>query len=279
MAGRKLLSIFDFKNKKNYAMKQIANYLICLLVIFSCGTKKTTLQSGMTDLNAANLKGKVFQVRENFHKVGEACCPGGDKGDCSQITVLYNEDGYTIESVKIGVNGDTMNTSRYIYNEIGKCTGIENYSRRNLASRELNTIENGHVTGVKIVDNNGNPMNTYLFGYKNDLLTDGKILNSENKVLSTFENRYKNGKIKTEIVKDSEGNISSITRNRYNSHGDVIETIIGHPKDNSEYSLVYEYEYDREGNWTKRTQIYNDDIIKISVRDIHYYTGDQTGSL
>jgi len=51
----------------------------------------------------------------------------------------------------------------------------------------------------------------------------------------------------------------------------VIESVFTKSGMNSEYKLTFDYEYDKEGNWIKKTQFYNGEIVVIIMRNITYY--------
>lgn len=253
--------------------------LVAILQVFLCliaGSCKnaTDNNSLMTDLNAANLKGNVYRVKETYNKVGDACCPAGDRGECSQKLTIYNKDGFTVESAKIGVNGDTINRSIHMYNDLKECLTVENFSDSNLISREINNVKNGLVTSVKIISKDGNVLNKHEFIYNNGMLTKGTTSGHEGKILNIFENKYKDGRVETAISKVNDDKVFSITRYKRNRFGDVIEEFVKHPGDNSEYTLYYEYEYDEADNWIRQKKLYNDDIISMKIREIEYYPAD-----
>jgi hypothetical protein len=85
------------------------------------------------------------------------------------------------------------------------------------------------------------------------------------------KNEFLNGQLVSQTEKDSIGEVKTITRYKRNINNDIEEYLISVPKDNQEYIIKFEYEYDKEGNWVKQTQFYNGEIASIILRDITYF--------
>ena len=65
--------------------------------------------------------------------------------------------------------------------------------------------------------------------------------------------------------------VISITKFKRNTNNDIIESVILVSKDNKEYKISFEYEYDSAGNWIKQIKIYNGQIENIILRNIEYF--------
>lgn len=65
--------------------------------------------------------------------------------------------------------------------------------------------------------------------------------------------------------------VISITKFKRNTSNDIVESVILVSKDNKEYKITFEYEYDSLGNWIKQTKIYNGQIENIILRNIEYF--------
>lgn len=65
--------------------------------------------------------------------------------------------------------------------------------------------------------------------------------------------------------------VINITKFKRNTNNDIIESVILVSKNNKEYKITFEYEYDSTGNWIKQTKIYNGQIENIILRNIEYF--------
>jgi len=75
-----------------------------------------------------------------------------------------------------------------------------------------------------------------------------------------------------QIVKDSLGKITSIRTYERNNQGDISTQKIEYPKDTTEYTYTFQYDYDEKENWLKQYQFDEDGKIDdILVRNIIYY--------
>lgn len=71
--------------------------------------------------------------------------------------------------------------------------------------------------------------------------------------------------------KDNNGNVIRTSKFKRNANNDISECLTVIAKDNKEFKLTYEFEYDGAGNWIKQTQFYDGAIINISLRNIEYF--------
>jgi hypothetical protein len=252
-------------------MKQSAGLLLIAVFAFSCKSEKSNLQS---DLEASNLKGKVWKIEKTIHSAdAKSCCPAAQKDECKQALYVYNEKGFLVENSTIDDNGKILITTNYIYNRHDVCSEISKYSGDKLVEKEVNTLQGDKLTEVKVFNEDGTNENIIKYEYSDNEITDGTTLNSAGEVISSFHNEYINGQLNSQTQKDHNGDITTITRYKRNSHNDVIETIFINPKINTEYKITFDYEYDNEGNWTKQIQLYNGEIAGIIMRNITYYNG------
>jgi hypothetical protein len=254
-------------------MKQLTGLFFVALFAFCCSSKKSDLSElSKSDLEAANLKGKVWKIQKTIHTVGDNCkCPAAEKDECNQASYVYNEKGNLIESCDIDNNGNIDFTYKYIYDKHDLCVEIDKFSGDILRGKEVNTIQGGKIMEIKTINEAGRMINLYKYKYAGNELSEGKILNKSGNVLTTFHNDYVNEQLTSRTVKDSLGNVLNITKYNWNSNNDKMETITSIPNDNSEYKIIFEYEYDNEGNWIKQTQLFNGEIVKIVMRVITYY--------
>jgi hypothetical protein len=252
-------------------MKKLIYYAMVVIIAVSCKSEKSNLQS---DLEAANLKGKVWKIEKTIHNANaKSCCPAGQKDECKQALYVYNEKGNLVENSTVDDNGKILITTKYVYNRHDVCSEISKYSGNKLVGKEANILQGDKIIAVKVFDEDGANENIQKYEYSGNEIIGGTTLNKAGEVVSSFHNEYLNGQLDSQTEKDGNGDIATITKYKRNSHNDVIESIFTNPKMNTEYKLTFDYEYDDKGNWIKQTQLYNGEIAGIIMRNITYYNG------
>jgi hypothetical protein len=248
-------------------MKKLAQLLMIVFIAFSCNSEQSRLKS---DLQSANLKGNVWKIDKTIHKTGNTCgCVL--KTECNQSKYVYNEKGNLIEWYSIDENGSINDSSEYIYNRRGMCSEIAMFSGRKSTGRQVAVIHGDKVTGYKIYNENGNNETTLDYVYSGNDITEEITLSANGEVISSVQKEFLNGQLVSESEKDNNGNVKSTSKFKRNSNNDILECLILVTKDNKEFKLTYEYEYDNAGNWTKQTQFLDGAIINIVVRNIEYF--------
>jgi hypothetical protein len=250
-------------------MKKLLTLFITALVVISCNSGKT---GGSSDLELANLKGKVSQIEKTFHDAGAKCaCPAAQKDDCNKSVFTYDEKGNLMESSKIDDNGNTAQLSKYVYNNKGLCKEIQHFSNGNPAGKEVLAFKGCRATGMQIFNESGVLDKSLNYVYKGEELAEEQTVNGEGMVVGTVLNEFENGQLSGQIRKDKDGKVVSVTKFTRNEHKDIVLITLSIPNDNSEYKLEMAYEYDEQGNWTRQTQTYNGEIQNITIRNIFYY--------
>lgn len=239
------------------------------VIVFACNSENSKPE---TDLAGANLKGKVSKIQKTIHDANAIpCCPAAEKSDCKEAIYVYNEKGFITESSNLDVDGDIQETSKYIYDKNDACTEIEKYSGDQLIGKELNTYEGVNLIETKVFDKNGEISNINKYEYTTDGLSKGTIYNNTGEIESSFENVYVSGQLESQIEKDGSGVVVAVTKYKRNSSNDILETVYTNHKINNGSTLTFDYEYDSEGNWIKKTQVYEGEIMGIILRNIEYY--------
>jgi hypothetical protein len=123
----------------------------------------------------------------------------------------------------------------------------------------------------KIFDEKDVPVTTLNYVYTGDEITEEKTVDGNDKVTGIILKEYLNGQLVSQTEKDGDGNVTSISRYKRNTSNDVVECITTITRDNKDFKLTYEYEYDSAGNWIKQTQYYEGAIINIILRNIEYF--------
>ena len=238
-------------------------------ITFSCKNEKSNVKS---DLELANLKGKVWKIEKTVHSaVGKAVCPAAEKDGCNNSTFVYNKNGNLIESSENDDNGKTSLSIEYVYDRHDICKEIDKYSGDVLKGKEVNNFKDGQLIEVKIFKDDGYPENIFQYEYTGTEQTGGKILDGTGKVISSYRNEYLNGQVNKQIQMDKTGDPVTVTIFTRNEKNDITEYLISNPKENSEYKVTLEYEYDNEGNWIKQIQKSEGEIVAIIMRNITYF--------
>jgi hypothetical protein len=248
-------------------MKKSTCFLIIAFIVFSCKPEQSLRKS---DLKIANLKGSVWKIDRTIHDT-ENKCACALKTECNESKYIYDAKGNLLVSYTIDENGTINDSTKYIYNRRGVCSEITKFTGKKFVGKEVPVFERGKVTGVKTFDESGKIESTLTYIYSGDEISEERTINSSGEVVSTIQKEFLNGQLVTETEKDSKGNIISISRFKRNPSNDIIECLYTVTKDNKEYKLLYEYEYDTAGNWIKQTKFYDSQIVNIVVRNIEYY--------
>jgi hypothetical protein len=250
-------------------MKKLTGFILILFVAVSCNSEKSNFKS---DLEAANLKGRVWKIQKKIFKAdASAQCPACGQDEDKEKLFVYTEKGNLAESTNFDDDGNIVFTSKYKINRQGTCTEIEKFSKNKLIGKEIYVLKEGRIAETRIIDDEGKTQTVYLNEYSGGVQTGGKVLNNENKVVGTFQNEYSKGLLSVQTEKDENGNVKSISKYTRNESNDITEYFVNNPALNSEYKFTINYEYDKSGNWIKQTQNFNGKIIAIVIRNITYF--------
>jgi hypothetical protein len=146
------------------------------------------------------------------------------------------------------------------------------YTGEKLVGKEVPVFDGLKTIGYKIFNEEGIIETEFDYIYSGEELTEEKTLNSDGVVISSVQYKYINGQLVSQTEKDNNGVIKSISKFKRNSSNDIIEYLVIIPKDNTEFKFSYEYDYDSEGNWTKQTRFYDEQIEIIVIRNIEYFS-------
>jgi hypothetical protein len=222
-----------------------------------------------SDLALTNLKGSVWKIDKTIHKTGNSCgCVL--KTDCNQSKYVYNEKGNLLTWYTIDEFGLINDSTNYNYNKRGVCTEITIFSGKKPVGKKTPVLQGEKITGYKMYDENGMIVSTLNYVYSGDEITEEKTLDDKGAVISTLQKEILNGQLVAQTEKDDNGNVISTSKYKRNASNDISECITIIAKDNKEFKLTYEYEYDGAGNWIKQTQSYDGAIISITLRNIEY---------
>ena len=246
---------------------KLTAFLMCTALMFGCSSNKN-------DLEESNLKGEIWKLKETSYEGEEKFGKYqiGDKNYWGHQFYVFNESGNLIESQHLDRKGKIERVSKYIYDDVGNCTEITTYEDDDVVQKQVNLIENDRTAEVQVFDKDGELTEKYQYNYSGSDISGGKIFNGNGGLKISFINELSSGYLNKQIVKDSLGEITSIRKYERNKEGDITEQTVEYPKNTTEYSYTFQYEYDDVGNWIKQFQFDKDgEIEEIIVRNIIYY--------
>ena len=294
--------MFSTQNPTIINMKKILQFvqITLLLIITSCSSSKDT---GWDELS---LKGRVQSVTaktyEAEYKFGEIT-----KGELTyndNYYFVFDKDGRLLEASDFDDDGDIR--FRRINTYAGDIISeSEFYNSKGLLYKLKFYSNKGRFEGCVAYGASGDEEGRFTHEYDGDWLSSVKNFNADGE--STGVTSYIkgcNGKIQEQITYNSEGkeesrntyeyngkiivsktheyisswrDYKSITKELYDKHGFVVVEREEGEFEDGEYemgkSIVYEYEYDKAGNWIKRTSFdkTNKNSIEITEREIKYF--------
>ena len=160
------------------------------------------------------------------------------KGSFVDTTYTYNESGMVIEKLAFIEGGDYPNKIRYEYNDEGKISKI---------TQEIIAKDDYEYT---YTSNNAVVISVY--GISS---FSGERKELTNRVLPEF---------------DSNNNISRVVKLQYDDSEDLENGRLRR-KPEQRSVLIYKYEYDKYGNWIRKTISLLGEAIVIKTREIEYY--------
>jgi hypothetical protein len=145
------------------------------------------------------------------------------------------------------------------------------FSMSKPVGKQIPVLQGGRITGYKIYNKNGKLETTLSYIYSGEDITDETTLNEKGEVIGSNQKEILNGQLVAQTEKDNNGNVIRTSKFKRNAYNDISECLTVIAKDNKEFKLTYEFEYDGAGNWIKQTQFYDGAIINISLRNIEYF--------
>jgi len=272
--------------------------LITISSLFSCGKSNKT-----TDLEKQNLKGEVQKVSVREYKADKKF---GDivKGDLSNYgnyNQYLNESGNLMVSEDLNEKLEIGNKWEYIRNNRGEIDEIILSSNDSVKRKWLYYYEDGILKEILRKNNSGELELKESYVYNNSPYPDYIVnINPKGDTLGYSELRHNNDGLKLE-EKTFNGQHEQNSRKTwdYNTEGSLIEMRYyreeglndvdiyeeGYIKKSVSYDegektgdfYTFKYEFDDQGNWTKRTSFMNsqnriiNEPLRITIREIQYH--------
>lgn len=288
-------------------MKKLISLLILLFFMSSQVTYAQRANKKKTDVQKADLFGKVKQIKEDQYKAedkfGEIV--QGSVGDLPSVINKYNDKGYCIESFNRTADGKIKskiipkydakgNQIEYkIFDTDGQIVGLCTYRYDENGTR----IEENHYNKEGILSDK------VKFKYSNDGNEIGQdYYQSDGKLSEKVTKKYNdNGNLLEEDNYNSDGTLTKKLYYNYDNKERVISIIQKNTEDTSSYvEFTHKYddqgnnniiemkhiskndsnqdkvtnirEFDKNGNWIKEIMYIDDIPTFINIRQIEYYT-------
>lgn len=273
-------------------------YLLTLLT-FICSCNAVNIENKDNDRVKSNVKGAIRSVRESYFRADKQ--PGNTEESFESrggFETVFNAQGYKMSYTAHESDGKISSKILYKYDDKNNLIEEETYYGDELSSRELykyddkdNLIEKttldpeGKLTLRQLYKNNdrGNIIEERHHNNE-DVLYNKIVFEYDQKNNVTEENHYDADDLHCRKFKykyDDAGNrieedMHSLLDDtfdyknqfKYDAKGNVIERL-----DLSDKSslLIYEYEFDKTGNWIRSTSFKNGAKLSMIEREIKYF--------
>lgn len=251
---------------------KIIPMLLCLAMLLGSCTKKKS------DLEKANLQGKVQKIVENTYLAFEYLGELQEGKLLSGLIVTYNESGNLLEEARYNANGELWWTEIYKYDDKGN--KIEKTIYYNGKLDRTVTYKNdiqGNQTEETRYNANGKLIekNSYEYGTEGNPI-EYAIYNSDGNSKGRYTYEYNDQGNQTEEAKYyADGKLAWKETYKYSDLGYKIEEARYDADGKLGWKHTYQYEQcDKKGNWTKRIckiEVKDNKVTQIITREISYY--------
>lgn len=255
------------------------------------------------DVQEQNLHGKVKTIRETrFEPIikGEKI-QKGKQAICEDFIVsqpyfAFDEQGYITHHTEYGPKNEVVSKETYTVVNPGKTRKAYKYNPKgeliSTTEYEYNDL-NQLVTNTEF-DASGSKVSELAYTYNDEKQMIKQVsIHFPTDHHSLYTARYENGLLTEETM---EGSVYMHIKNKFDAKGNVIESLYYSASDSLEYTIYkkyddkanmteyrfdngddvpltesYQYEYDKQGNWTKRIIFEEQKPQCIIERKITYY--------
>jgi len=277
--------------------KKIAFLIVAFsLLLCGCGSQKKT------DLEKLSVRGKVKQIielqylaKEKFGKV--------EKGDSYREegwdeAMEFNEEGYFTKKTSFDMYGREVGYSDYTYNEQGQLLEIRNYDaeggfsdknvyRYDEKKRVVEIINFGNSDRLNFsqvleyndkerqvtsshYDARGKLLDKTIYLMENEYPVETKEYNTDNVLCNHRKEKYNKSGQQEELTVYVPRPMQILFE--YDKKGNLVSRTGTDGEDGEAFSPVrYEYEFDEQGNWTKKIEYIGGKPSILVERQIDYY--------
>lgn len=273
-------------------------FLLALLT-FICSCNAATVENKDNSQANSNLKGEIKSIKESYYRAEKQ--PGNTEESFEYrgaFETVFNIEGYKISYTTHEPDGRISSKELYKYDNRNNQVEEEIYYGDELSFRKLYTYDDmGNLIEKTTLDDNGELSLKQLYKYNDkgniieerhhnneDVFFNKIVFEYDEKNNLTEESHYSEDdmhRLKTKYKYDDTGNMleedfHSLLDDtfdykiqfKYDSKGNLIERL--DPLDKSNL-LIYEYEFDETGNWTRSTSLKNGAKQSMIEREINYF--------
>ncbi len=273
--------------------------ILLLIALLGCTAKKKT------DLQEMSVQGQVKQIIElqylTVEKFGKV-----EKGDLYRqegwdLIMNFDEQGYFSKVTHIDKQGNEVGYTDYLYNEQKQLIEVLNYDANGGFSDKARRIydKKGRIYEVLLINSGDGLIGSVQLDYsdtthtvtethynsrgklqrkeirqldKNEFPVETKIYDSENKLINHRKEAFdKNGERNTLTVFSPEGETLMNVSFKYDKKGNLILQEGTDEEGKPFLPQRYEYEFDQQGNWTKKVEYVGDKSTSWTERQFEYY--------
>jgi hypothetical protein len=217
-------------------------FFIITFSLYAYGQVAHTNNQFKNDLRRQKLKGNIAMVTDNEY----------DHGDSLKVKSVskYNDKGNMKEFFTYSPSGAVLSKTTFTYNDSDKL--VEEIRYKADGSLNVKTTCKYDEKGNKIEEDN------YDTGGVLFMKVLGKYDGKGNRIVKDSYNEFGSLFLKCNSKFDEDGNETEAKE--YDSHKSL------------QFSTTYDYEdFDKAGNWLKRTMYKNDDPASVTIREIEYH--------
>ncbi|MGN6533744.1 MAG: hypothetical protein ACTHK0_18535 [Ginsengibacter sp.] len=256
-------------------MKKSIFLLAALAFIFSCNEKKKELAQN-ADVRIDNFNGHVQQSVSTDYKV-DSSGKTGEQDSCCVVVAKYDENGWITEYNNNDKATPDKKSETFTHHENGLIKEVKMTTDGKTSSTINVKSENGKYISAVEYDSANKLKNYYTDLSQNDyaLLTGMKKFNADSTLSTTMTSTYNKQYFTGNETKDSLGKVTYASTIKLDDKNNPIEVSEKEVIKDSTKNTVTKYKYDafdKEGNWTERTEMdENGKPKKITKREITYY--------
>lgn len=223
-----------------------------------------------TDAAVQGLKGKVQVLSESIYSVGQT------KSLASRNVFKYDDDGNRLELTSYGRDGKIMSNlkSTYVNGNIVKEETILGDGTIDVTA-EIKTDSKGNRVEEKQTKTNAvSPLFNYTHYYKYDekaQLLERTVLRGNGALMYKYMFKYDDLGNRIEWIQIGPSNlmVGRVTY-KFDDKNNLVEETAYDGNNVAKSTFTYTYEFDKKGNWTRRTKMENNKPVEIKERNYDY---------
>jgi hypothetical protein len=223
-----------------------------------------------TDAAVQGLKGKVVLLSESTLN------PGKSRNVALKNVFKYDEDGNRLELISYDVNGKIISNlkSTYVDGKISKEETILADGAVDVTSEITTDSKGNRIEQRDIKTNAVSPLFNYTHQYKYDekgQMLERTALRGNGSLMYRYMFKYDNNGNRVEWIQiGASGLMVGRVTYKFNDKNNLIEEISYDGDNKPKATYTYTYEFDKKGNWKRRTKLENNTPVEIKERTYNY---------